>query len=81
MQTMWGRYEEAYRAIHNAILNSITAAPEGKRVTKIRFEWNPDTKTLKTLKAYQNEELLFTLSFEWNPDGTLKGITRSEQEV
>ncbi len=73
----WGRYEQAYKAIHNAILSSITSAPEGKQVTKVKFEWNAD-KSLKTLKAFQNGELLFTLNFEWNPDGTLKSISRTE---
>ncbi|MCD6242288.1 hypothetical protein J7K06_01150 [Candidatus Bathyarchaeota archaeon] len=75
-KVIWGRYEQAYEAIHNAILSSLTSAPEGKKVTKIEFEWNAD-KSLKTLKAFQNEELIFTLTFEWNPDGTLKRINRT----
>ena len=74
-KVIWGRYEQAYEAIHNAILSSLTSAPEGKKVTRIEFEWNAD-KSLKTLKAFQNEELIFTLTFEWNPDGTLKRINR-----
>jgi len=76
-EIIWGRYERAYEAIHNAILSSITSAPEGKRVTKIEFEWNAD-KSLKALKAFQNNELLFTLNFAWTPDGTLKAIERTE---
>ncbi len=75
-KVIWGRYEQAYEAIHNAILSSLTSAPEGKKVTRIEFEWNAD-KSLKTLKAFQNEELIFTLTFEWNPDGTLKRINRT----
>jgi len=75
-KVIWGRYEQAYEAIHNAILSSLTSAPEGKKVTRIEFEWNAD-KSLKTLKAFQNEELIFTLTFEWNPDGTLKKINRT----
>ena len=75
-KVIWGRYEQAYKAIHNAILSSLTSAPEGKKVTRIEFEWNAD-KSLKTLKAFQNEELIFTLTFEWNPDGTLKRINRT----
>ena len=74
---IWGRYEQAYEAIHNAILSSLTSAPEGKKVTRIEFEWNTD-KSLKMLKAFQNDELLFTLNFTWNPDGTLKIISRTE---
>jgi len=76
-KVIWGRYEQAYEAIHNAILSSLTSAPEGKKVTRIEFEWNTD-KSLKTLKAFQNDELLFTLNFTWNPDGTLRIISRTE---
>jgi len=76
-KVIWGRYEQAYEAIHNAILSSIASAPEGKKVTKIEFEWNTD-KTLKTLKALQDGEVLFALTFEWNPNGTLKSISRTE---
>ena len=76
-KVIWGRYEQAYEAIHNAILSSLTSAPEGKKVTRIEFEWNAD-KSLKTWKAFQNEELIFTHTFEWNPDGSLKAIDRTE---
>ena len=76
-EVIWGRYEQAYKAIHDAILSGITSTPQGKRVTRIEFEWNAD-KSLKAIKAFQGEELLFTLNFAWSPDGTLKAISRTE---
>ncbi len=76
-EIIWGRYQEAYQAIHNAILSNIASAPENKKITKISLEWT-DGKFLKKLKTYQENELLFTLEFTWNPDGTLKSITRLE---
>jgi len=72
----YGRYEEAFKAIHSA-LSQITAPPSGKRITKLAFTWNSDG-TLATLKAYDVEVLLFTLSFIWNADGTLKEVARSD---
>ncbi|MGQ9539323.1 MAG: hypothetical protein ACUVTE_07105 [Candidatus Bathycorpusculaceae bacterium] len=71
----YGRYEEAYKAIHSA-LSGLMAPPSGKRITKLAFTWNPDG-TVETLKAYMCEELLFTLSFSWNPDGTLREVART----
>ncbi|MGQ9624288.1 MAG: hypothetical protein ACUVT9_02840 [Candidatus Bathycorpusculaceae bacterium] len=71
----YGRYEEAYKAIHSA-LSGLMAPPSGKRITKLAFTWNPDG-TVETLKAYMGEELLFTLSFSWNPDGTLREVART----
>jgi len=49
----------------------------GQKITKQEFTWNPDG-TIATLKAYDGEELLFTLSFTWNADGTLKEVSRSD---
>jgi hypothetical protein len=72
----YGRYEEAFKAIHGA-LSQIAAPPSGKRITKLAFEWNPD-KTLANLEAYDGETLLFTLAFSWNVDGTLKEVSRSD---
>jgi len=72
----YGRYEEAFKAIHSA-LSQIAAPPVGKRITKLAFTWNFDG-TLATLKAYDGEAILFTLSFAWNADGTLKEVTRSD---
>lgn len=71
----YGRYEEAYRAIHSA-LSGLMAPPSGKRITKLAFTWNTDG-TVQTLKAYMGDELLFTLTFSWNIDGTLRDVARS----
>lgn len=71
----YGRYEEAYRAIHSA-LSGLMAPPPGKRITKLAFTWNQDG-TLNTLKAYMDGELLFTLTFSWGGDGTLREVART----
>jgi hypothetical protein len=71
----YGRYDEAYKAIHGA-LNGIMAPPSGKRVTKLAFTWNADG-TIASLLAYDGEETLFTLTFSWNANGTLLNVTRS----
>ena len=74
-EVAYGRYDEAYKAIHSA-LNGIMAAPSGKKITKLAFTWNANGTT-STLSAYNDSELLFTLSFAWNGNGTLQTITRS----
>jgi hypothetical protein len=71
----YGRYEEAYRAIHSA-LSGLIAPPPGKRITKLTFTWNVDG-TVQTLKAYMGDELLFTITFTWNPNGTLSEVART----
>ncbi len=71
----YGRYEEAYKAIHSA-LSGLMAPPPDKRITKFTFTWNADG-TVQTLKAYMSDELLFTLAFSWNADGSLKEVARS----
>lgn len=75
MEVAYGRYEEAYRAIHSALMG-ITCPPSGKKITKLGFTWGTDG-TLATLKAYDGEDLLFTLSFSWNLDGTLREVART----
>lgn len=75
MSVAYGRYEEAFKAIHSALSN-LMAPPSGKKVTRLAFSWNP-SGTLATLKAYDMEELLFTLTFSWNADGTPESVTRS----
>jgi hypothetical protein len=75
MAVAYGRYEESFKAIHSALLD-IMAPPSGKRITKLAFTWNPNG-TLATLKAYDGEELLFTLTFSWNAEGALQSVTRS----
>ncbi|MEM3579513.1 MAG: hypothetical protein QXL54_04765 [Candidatus Bathyarchaeia archaeon] len=71
----YGRYEEAYRAIHSA-LSGIMAPPAGKKITRLIFIWNADG-TIATLKAYEGDNEIFTLNFVWNVDGTLKEVNRS----
>jgi hypothetical protein len=73
-EVAYGRYEEAYRAIHSA-LSDLTAPPPGKKITKMGFSWNQNG-TLATLKAYDGAELLFNLSFLWNQDGTISEVAR-----
>jgi hypothetical protein len=75
MEVAYGRYEEAYRAIHSALM-SLTSPPPGKKLSKLGFTWNSDG-TLATLRAYDGEELLFTLSFTWNLEGTLREVART----
>ncbi|MCW4006170.1 MAG: hypothetical protein NWF04_06205 [Candidatus Bathyarchaeota archaeon] len=71
----YGRYEEAYRAIHSA-LSGIACAPPGKKITKWEFTWNADD-LVEALRAYGGEELLFTLTFAWSATGNLQEIARS----
>jgi hypothetical protein len=70
----YGRYDEAYRAIHSALM-TIASPPPGRKITKLAFTWNPDG-TLSSLTAYDNAEIIFTLTFSWNVDGTLKEAAR-----
>jgi hypothetical protein len=70
----YGRYEEAFKAIHSALYD-LMAPPPGNRITKLEFAWNSGG-TLATLKAYESATLLFTISFSWNADGTLREVTR-----
>jgi hypothetical protein len=65
----------AGESIHNAVLSQLASAPIGKKITKLSFTWNADG-TVQTLKAYQGEELLFTLTFTYS-SGNLQDITRS----
>jgi hypothetical protein len=73
-EVAYGRYEEAYRAIHSA-LSDLTAPPPGKKISKMAFTWSQNG-ALATLKAYDGLELLFNLSFSWNLDGTLCEVAR-----
>jgi hypothetical protein len=63
-------------SIHNAILSQLASAPLGKKITKLALTWNSDG-TLQTLKVYDGNELLFTLTFTWNDDGTLAQVERT----
>jgi len=74
-EVSYGRYEEAYRAIHSALM-SITCPPPGRKISKLAFTWNVDG-TLATLTAYDGSEAIFTLTFAWNVDGTLREAART----
>lgn len=74
-QVPYGRYEEAYKAIHSA-LSGLMAPPPGKRITKLEFTWNPDG-TISALKAYEGSEELFTLNFTWS-NGDLTEVSRAD---
>jgi len=63
--------------IRSLLSANLTRLEPGQKITKQAFTWNPDG-TLATLKMYDGETLLFTLSFSWNPDGTLKEVARSD---
>lgn len=71
----YGRYEEAYRAIHSALMD-LTAPPPGRKLTKLGFTWNIDG-SVASLRAYDDADLLFTLSFTWNSEGTLREVART----
>ncbi len=75
MEVAYGRYEEAYKAIHSALM-SITCPPPGRKLTKLGFTWNTDG-TLFTLKVYDGVDELFTLTFTWNLEGTLREVART----
>jgi hypothetical protein len=71
----YGRYEEAYRAIHGA-LSGLMAPPPGRQITRNEFVWNVDG-SLRSLAAYENDKLLFTIVFVFNVDGTLRSAART----
>jgi len=62
MVTTWERRHEAFKAIHDAIRSGLTAAPEGKNVTRVGF-WEDAGGNLKYIKFYDGLTLLFTLEF------------------
>lgn len=74
MSIEWGRYEQAYKAIHDAILSSLAAVPQGKSVTKLAFTYTGGN--IETIKYYDGAELLFTLTFSWVNDN-LTEVVRS----
>ena len=57
-------------------LRGITAVPVGKVVSEVRFTWTV-SQLIETMKAYDEAELLFTLTFTWNADSTLQKVVRS----
>jgi len=58
----WGQYQQAYKAIHDAIRSGLANVPQGKNVTKIGF-WEDSDGNIKYIKFYDGAELLFTLEF------------------
>jgi hypothetical protein len=74
-EVAYGRYDEAYKAIHSALMD-IACPPPGRRITKLAFSWNVDG-TVSSLKAYDGADLLFTLMFTWNPENTLSEVART----
>lgn len=74
MSFPYGRYEEAFKAIHSALYGLMAPSP-GKKISRLEFAWNAGG-SLATLKAYDAETLLFTLNFSWNADGTLQEVNR-----
>jgi len=76
MSVPYGRYEEAFKAIHSA-LSSLLTAPPGKKITRLEFTYNAD-KDVATIVAKQDTETLFTLTFVYNVDKDIESITRSE---
>ena len=49
----------------------------GKKITKLAFTWIEGGTAPETIKVYDGDELLFTLTFTWNVDGTLNQVARS----
>lgn len=74
-EVSYSRYEEAYKAIHSALMD-LTCPPPGHKLTKLGFSWGPDG-ALTVLRGYDGADLIFTLVFTWNPDGTLSEVARS----
>jgi hypothetical protein len=74
-EVAYGRYEEAYRAIHSALSGIMTPA-SGQRITKLSFAWNADG-TVAAITAYDGADAIFTLAFAWNVDGSLREVARS----
>lgn len=74
-EVAYNRYDEAYRAIHSALMD-IACPPPGRKITKLAFTWNVDG-TLASLKAYDGSDLLFTLAFTWSAENTLSEVART----
>jgi len=74
-EVAYNRYDEAYRAIHSALMD-IACPPPGRRITKLAFTWNVDG-TLASLRAYDGDEAIFTLTFTWDASGILKEVART----
>jgi len=74
-EVAYNKYDEAYRAIHSALMD-ITCPPPGRKINRLSFTWNVDG-TISSLKAYDGADLLFTLTFSWNQENTLNEVART----
>ncbi|MBN1244783.1 hypothetical protein JXA31_04240 [Candidatus Bathyarchaeota archaeon] len=74
-EVAYNRYDEAYRAIHSALMD-IACPPPGRRITKLAFVWSVHG-ALEALRAYDDGDLLFTLVFSWGADATLREVART----
>lgn len=63
--------------IRSLLTGDLMRLQPGQKITKLDFTWTGDG-SLDSLKAYDGQTLLFTLSFSWNADGTLKEVSRSD---
>jgi len=71
----YNRYDEAYRAIHSALMD-ITCPPPGRKITRIAFTYGA-SGNVSSLKAYDCGDLLFTLMFKWGVENTLSEVART----
>ena len=71
----YNRYDEAYKAIHSALMD-IACPPPGRRITKLAFKWSVQG-ALEALRAYDGDDLLFTLLFSWDSNDMLKEVART----
>lgn len=71
-----GRQEGTFDAIRNATTDIMWIPPPYNRITKLEFGYNTN-KLIETIKAYQGEALLFTLTLEYNTDNKVIRIRRS----
>jgi hypothetical protein len=72
-EVAYNRYDEAYRAIHSALMD-IACPPPGRKITRLAFAWSVKGD-LSSLKAYDGADLLFTLTFTW--DDNLREVART----
>ena len=70
----WGRYAEAYKAIHDAIKGKITGTREP--IDKIEFTYDVDGD-IETIKFSVGASVKFTLTFGYDANKNLTSITRS----
>jgi hypothetical protein len=71
-----GRQEGTFDAIRNAATDIMWIPPPYNRITKYELTYNAD-KMVETLKAYQGETLLFTLTFTYNSDKKIISVARN----